>query len=215
MKKIILFSILLILAAALSACAGANTDSNNGSNSEELSLSTKLLIGTLKLEGTPQAVDAKEAANLLPLWNLLKSLTSSDTSAQQEIDSIVGQIQAAMTPEQLQAIDAMKLTRQDTFRVMQDLGLVTQDNSSGTPEAHAQGQGGDFGGPPAGGEGGDGGGHAGGGEGGGSGFSGGQNLDPQQIATAQARRSQEGRLNRIPQVLLDALIKLLETRSQS
>ncbi|PJH74752.1 MAG: hypothetical protein CO064_10305, partial [Anaerolineae bacterium CG_4_9_14_0_8_um_filter_58_9] len=78
---------------------------------------------------------------LLPLWQEYNELTRSDTAAQAEIDAVVAQIQETMTPQQVQAITDMKLTQQDEFSLMQELGLVTsRPNASGTPQA-SSGQG--------------------------------------------------------------------------
>jgi hypothetical protein len=77
-------------------------------------------------------------------------------------------------------------------------------NANGTPEANRT--------PRAGGGGG---GFPGGGFGGPGGAPGGngQNLNPSQIATAQARRAQGGGFSsRLPAPLLDALIKLLQSK---
>jgi hypothetical protein len=208
MKKTTLISILLILALSGTACTGARPASNSNQGDEtprELPLATKLLIGTLKLEETPNAVDAQQAAILLPLWQLLKSLNSSGTTATQETDSVVQQIQAAMTSDQIKAIDGMDLSGRDLFTTIQSLGLAPQANAQGTPFPRPQGSFGNGGG----------GGPGNGGPGGGQVFvepGGGQNLNPQQIATAQARRSQGSFSNRVPTVLLDALIKLLESK---
>lgn len=223
MKKTlsILLLTLMFFALILAACntfgsqssnsrSGGNF-SNNGNNTTPLPLATQLLIGTFKLEGTPNAVTAEEAAKLLPLWQVYKDLSSSTSAAPQEVEALASQIQSTMTPEQTQAITDMKLTRRDMFDVMQKLGLAT--GFSGTPRANGTPRAGGSGGFPGGG----GGGFPGGG---GSGFNGGggggQNLSPQQLATLQARRSQngasDGQFARIPAPLFDALIKLLQTK---
>ena len=80
---------------------------------QPLPLAESLLIGTLKLQGTSNAVNATQAAALVPLWQAYAQLTSSNTAAQAEIDAVVTQIQQTLTPAQVQAITAMKLTRQD------------------------------------------------------------------------------------------------------
>ncbi|MBI3739311.1 MAG: hypothetical protein HY258_09730 [Chloroflexi bacterium] len=194
-----------MLALTLAACGSArptfnpNQQGNNGTP-RELQLADKLLIGTLKLENTPNAVDVNQAETLLPLWQLYKSLNASNTAATQETDSVIQQIQAAMTADQIKAIDGMKLTGRDIFTTMQEMGLAPQANAQGTPFPRGgfeNGGSNGFGRP-----------------GGGQGFNpGGQNLNPQQIATAQARRTQGGfGSNRVPTVLLDALIKLLESK---
>ena len=99
---------------------------------QPLPLAESLLIGTLKLQGTSNAVNATQAAALVPLWQAYAQLTSSNTAAQAEIDAVVTQIQQTMTPAQVQAITAMKLTRQDMFTEMSSLGL-TNGGANGTP----------------------------------------------------------------------------------
>jgi hypothetical protein len=228
MKKT-LVTILILFALTLTACGatnaqavnpagnassnGTSTGGGNGNsfNTAPLPLAMKLVVGTFKLEGTANAVTADQAAQLLPLWQVYKDLSVSTSAAQEEIDALADQIQGTMTPEQVQAITDMNLTRREIFQTMQDLGIESgnRPNASGTPRPNS-GQGGSFQG------GGPGGGPPGGGPGGGQGFNNGQNLSPQQIATFQARRTQNGggngQLNRIPPALFDALIKLLQSK---
>jgi predicted small secreted protein len=226
MKKIKF--VLLLLALTLAACgsntaptttAGPGADFQADGNVRELPLSTKLAIGTLKLEGTEYAVASDQAADLLPLWQVLNSLSSSDTAAPEELTAITEQIQETMTAEQLQAIEEMAITSEDMFATMQELGLVNapQVNASGTPQpgsgfggGQGQGPGGGFvpgGAPP-------GGGPPDGGPGGGVG---GQGLTQEQIATAQARRAEGGGGfgNRMLTPLVEAVIELLESKAGS
>lgn len=232
MKKVTFSIIMLALVFALVACGGASktaTTASDGTSSantaRELSLLTQLLIGTLKLEGTDLAVDAQQASDLLPLWQAYNELTRSDTAAQAEIDAVVSQIQATMTPQQVQAITDMKLTQQDEFSLMQELGLVNIQQASGTPGASSgegfpgfviEGEGLPGGGPMVV-QGGGPGGEAGGGPSGGPGGipGGAQGFNPQRMATAQASGTQTGGIRgRIPTPLLNALIELLQKRAQ-
>ena len=80
----------------------------------------KLALGTIKLEGTKQAVDPKMAAKLIPLWQLLAQLNSSSSSAPQEVTAVVDQIKSTMTPDQVKTINGMKLTQADIFTAFQD-----------------------------------------------------------------------------------------------
>lgn len=228
MKKKIFTIGLLILMLALTACGdqteaitNPDTSLQADPNSPELPLSTKLAIGTLKLEATEYAVASDQATELLLLWQVLNSLSSSDTAAPEELTAITEQIQETMTAEQLQAIEEMGFTQEDMFATMQELGLVNapQANVEGTPQPGAgfgggpgQGPDGGFvpgGAPPGGGPG--------GGEGPGGGF-GGQGLTQEQIATAQARRTEGGGAgfgNRMATPLVEAVIKLLESKADS
>jgi hypothetical protein len=226
MKKAALTTILTILVLTLTACgAASNTpqaDPNLLTDSYEnaLPVSTQLLIGTFNLEDTDLAATPEQAQELIPLWQVLQSLSSSDTVAQAEMDALVGQIQETMTPEQIQAIKAMNLTQDDLFATLQEQGLGGQGGGN-----FIQGESGNSGSgtmpvPPTGADGqvfvpG-----SGGGQGGGPGFGGGQGqgLSPEQIATAQARRAENGggfRLTNTPAPLIAALIQFLQEKAGS
>ena len=219
MKKITPM-ILTILILALTACGSAsnrtnrNSVSQSGSTTGQLPATTQLIMGTLKLDGSDQAVTAKQAADLLPLWQTMKVLSESDTAAQQEKDALIAQIQETMTAEQIQAITDMKLTRADMFALVQEQGTGASNSSTGSQNSNSQhrnsssnssrrnsgqGGGGFFpggGGPPEG------------------GFTGGQgqNLTPEQIATAQASRQQRSG-NIIPPTLINTLIEYLQKKA--
>jgi hypothetical protein len=184
-----------------------------------------LLIGTLKLQGTGNAVTATQAAALVPLWQAYAQLTSSNTAAQAEIDAVVTQIQQILTPAQVQAITAMKLTRQNMVTEMSSLGL-TNGGANGTPGfSFTPRPGGGTGGGArsAGGGGGGGGGFfaggggggfpGGGGGGGGVPGAGGTTTRPTPNATQQALRAQYA--NRIPTPLIDALVSYLQKTAGS
>ena len=236
MKKIFipLTALTAILAFVLVACgakpasAASNTANGNtrgtpgaGNLTQPLPLAEQLVIGTFKLEGTSNAVDAKTAAALIPLWQAYSQLTSSNTAAQAEIDAVISQIQTTMTPQQIQAITAMKLTRQDMFTTMSGLGLSNGFGGNGTPGfsgTPGAGRGGAGGGGRGGFTGGGGFGGGGGGFAGGGGFGGGAGTGtgstrPTPNATQQALRAQFA--NRIPTPLMNALISLLQKKVQS
>lgn len=230
MKKTLIFLTILagLVLVACSSSNGSNSTQNGDPGTGPLSSPLDLLVGTFRLEGTDNAVTAEQAAALIPLWQAYSSLSASDTAAPQEIDALVQQIHEAMTAGQLTAIEDMKLTGQDMFALMQEQGLANgfTGRGQGTPQPGGNG---DFpgGGFPAGGFPGGGGDFpAGGGgfpEGGGGflgsggGFNGGNggNLTPQQQATLSAfgaQRANEGGFNRVPAPLIDALVKLLQSK---
>jgi len=217
MKKI-LISVLMILTLTLTACGAASSGTQQSASDGQggsLPMQEQILIGSFKLEGTPQAITPQQAAQLVPLWQVYNKLSTSDTAAQEEIDGLIQQIQDTMTPEQMQAITDMNLTRQDIFTVMQDQGITEgRSQGNGNRQSGQNSNGGGFafgppdGGPPEGGFGGGGGGFA-GGPGGGS-------FTPEQIATAQAARAQGGfGSNRIPSGLIDALVQFLQKKADS
>jgi len=219
MNKIAI-SALIIFMLTLTACGAASNGTQQATSGQaegSLPIQEQVLIGTFKLEGTPQAVTSEQAAQLIPLWQVYKDLSTSDTAAQEEIDGLVQQIQGTMTPDQMQAIKDMNITRQDLFTVMQDQG-ITQGGGQGNGNRPSgqNGNDGGFGfappdgGPPGGFAGGEPGRFQGGGQGGGS-------FTPEQIATAQAAREQGGGFgfNRIPSGLIDALVQILQKKADS
>ncbi len=137
-KKTLGITTLIILAMTLAAC-GSNSPTASGSGSNTSNRGggfggggasrtpnpmTVLAVGTFKLEGTPQAVDATEAAKLIPLWQLMNQLETSSSTAPQEITATVNAIQAAMTPAQIQAIQGMQISQRDVFTVLQESGAL-------------------------------------------------------------------------------------------
>ena len=216
MKKI---AILVALVLTLTACAAASNGTQQAASGQpdgSLPIQEQVLIGTFKLEGTPQAVTAQQAAQLIPLWQVYNDLSTSDTAAQEEINGLVQQIQDTMTPEQMQAIQKMNLNWQDIFTVMQDQGITQGRGQGNSNRSNGQNSnGGGFGfAPPDGGPGGFGGGEPGRFPGGGNGQGGGS-FTPEQIATAQAARGGAGGLNRIPSGLIDALVQFLQKKAGS
>jgi uncharacterized membrane protein YgcG len=214
MKKISL-TIVTILILTLTACGSATTSNDSssfppvGSPAGELSASAQLIIGTLKLKETQNAVTAEQAAELLPLWQTMQVLSESDSAAVEETEALIAQIQESMTAGQVQAITDMNLTREDMMTIMQEQGMAMgaggQGNSSQSGNSSSSGQAVRPGGgmPPPNGE------FPGGGPGIGGG---GQSLSPDQIATAQASRQQSGG-SFVPPVLINALIEYLQEKA--
>ena len=89
MKKLTLI-LLTILALTLTACgASSSTEAVSSTQADPASASldgaTLLLLGTLKLDSTKQAVTPGQAKDLLPLWQVYQEISNSSTSAQAEI----------------------------------------------------------------------------------------------------------------------------------
>ena len=208
MTRTTIIGILLALMVALAACSVPGLSQGGGeadasTESIALPLPIQLSVGTLMLEETPQAVTAEQAQELLPLWQMLRTLQQSDTAAQVEIEAVLNQIQGAMMPEQLAAIEEMDLTPASMRTMAQELGL-----GIGGGEGSSGGQEGGFRPPdgmvPGGGPGPGGGMFPGGGMPGG-----GTDLSPEERATAMAERMSSG----FGMALTDRLIELLEARA--
>ncbi len=240
MKKSMIL-LILILAMVLTACSGNASPSGNFSNSAArpsgtqsgssagLSPALQVALGTLKLDKTTNAITTKEASDLLPLWETLQVLESSDTAATQEKDALVAQIQETMTKDQMQTIAEMGLTRQDMFAILQSQGQTFAFNAGQNGTGFAQngssssnttrrnfgnGGGGGFfaggaGGPPS----------------GGGGFGGGGNFQGQGTRTQSSngsstsstqnsnRRQFTADPNRIPTPLIQAVIEYLKKKA--
>jgi len=227
-KRAIIILAGALMLAGLAGCgnsaapAGSDTAAGalNADYENALPVESQLILGTLLLEDTELAVTDEQAAELLPLWQMMKELNTSGTAATQEKGGLILQIEAAMAPEQIQAIADKKLTQQDVFAYMQEAGMGGMPQLSGTPASPGDGGnafpggmagegGGGFvvegDGPPAG--------FAGGMPGGGPGAgpNSGQDLTSEQIATMEARRASRGTGGN-SYVLLDTLLELLDSK---
>jgi hypothetical protein len=150
MKRITFF-LLLIFAIALTACstAAAKSSTNATQTSDQLPAETQLAAGMLKLETTENKITAEQASDLLVYWQIYRQLSQSDTAAQEEVDALIAQIQAALTPAQLQAIQNMKLSQQDVSAITQGSTTAALSSSSQKNSSATAPNGGGF--PPAGG----------------------------------------------------------------
>ncbi len=213
MRTISLSSLILVL--VLAGCNGVNGNTNSGgtasltdSYSNAIPVPEQLIIGTFKLEDTDLAVTPETAAQLIPLWQAYSSLTASDSASQLELEALINQIQETMSPDQMQAIVDMKLTRDDIRTALQAQGGAfgpaggSGQSRGGTPVPGERGGGFPGGGPPDGGI---------PGIGGGGGFGRGQiaTPNPQAMATFQARRANTG----ASPGLINALIEFLQTKA--
>jgi hypothetical protein len=132
--------VLAVVAVVLAGCGGeatpATADEGSGvvytsealdtSYDGALDASTQLVLGTIQLEGTENAVTPGQAKALLPLWQALRG----GVTAQAEVAAVLKQIEGTMTSEQLEAIAAMQLTQEDLRAWMQEQGA---DVSGGFP----------------------------------------------------------------------------------
>ncbi|MBK9925132.1 MAG: hypothetical protein IPP66_07550 [Anaerolineales bacterium] len=106
-----------------------------------VSVELQLLLGTIQLEGTEQAITKEQASVLLLLWNNIQALSQSvqpqrnqpaqgqtviapstpeiNAEVQTQIDALVVQIQAVMTVDQLNAISGMQITKETAMTLVQ------------------------------------------------------------------------------------------------
>ena len=150
MKTLKTFVIILSLAVMVAACgaapapaqpAAAPAAASSGGLVENypdaLSVRNQLALGSLRLEGTANAVTAAQAAKLLPLWQALKALAANSTSATEEVTAVQNQISAAMTPAQISAIAGLKLTNAmlQTYYVEIGVSVASTPEPGVTPQS--------------------------------------------------------------------------------
>ena len=115
----------------LTACtSGSSKASSSTAKADSIAPALRLALGTLKLEGTEQAVDSKTAAQLLPLWQLLDELDTNGSAAPAEFTAVTEEIQLTMTSTQIKAIDDMQLTQQDVASASQSSGSTNAASST-------------------------------------------------------------------------------------
>ena len=103
-------------------------------------LEARLAAGTLALEGTPQAVSAAQAKALLPLWQKVKTLEGDANTQAADLQAAYQQVEAAMTAEQIKAIQAMSLGGPELQTLMQTYGIQgLQGGPGGAPPNGAPG----------------------------------------------------------------------------
>ncbi|MBN1149530.1 MAG: hypothetical protein JXA78_19875 [Anaerolineales bacterium] len=216
----------ILFSLALTACTGAATTATGqaGDGSPQASqpgeqrtmpLETQLALSAFKLEETDYAIDAKQAEKLLPLWKTARSLSQSETVAQEEVQAVFKQIENTLTPEQMAAIEDMELSFQDMGDIAEKYGIELGGGRFGdlSPEMQAtmqaaresgQGSPGGFGGQ----------GFPGGGPGGGMGDASG-GFSPEAAQTQMAAGSgPRGATLGLNSALLDAIIEFLEAKLQ-
>ncbi len=143
MKRLQRWVILLSLAVLAAACGGtpapatprpaAPAAAASGlvdDYDDALSIRNQLALGTLRLEGTANAITAEQAASLLPLWQAHKTLSASTTTATEEVAAVQDQISAALEPAQISAIAGLRLTNAMLQAYYVEIGVTVEK----TPE---------------------------------------------------------------------------------
>jgi hypothetical protein len=149
-KSAVVLFILLLSVVVLSACqkeeavqpadtvAESAEDAFDRFGSGELGQLNTLALGTLLLEESGDPVSPSQAADLIPLWQVLQSET---LKSQAETDAVLKQIEGKMTASQLNTIAGMELTREDMVAWMEAQGVEI----GGFGEDAGGGRGGGFG----------------------------------------------------------------------
>jgi hypothetical protein len=143
MKKLMELLITILLVAGLSACdtSTAMTPAKAArTNSKSLTSVEELILSTLKLEETSQAVDKTQVATLLPLWQAYVELQSNNSTATEEVEAVISRIQSSITAEQSKAIDNLELSSQDLIDTMASLGITNTPLSSQRTPSSSTGQ---------------------------------------------------------------------------
>lgn len=172
-KKIFYLLVVVPVILMVAGCSSLQLPGTSANNNQQQSgqpvgqpgdmpIENKLAQGTLKLEGTSQAVTAEQAKTILPLWRAVKSLSSSSTASPQELSALYQQIQEAMTAEQIKTIKEMSMSPEDTQAMMTKYGVQAnfptmdpqmqatrqaQRSSNSSSGGNGGGPGGGFGGP--------------------------------------------------------------------
>ena len=105
------------------------------------SVRNQVALGTLKLEGTANAITAEQAKSLLPLWQAIVALSGTTTTAEAELTAVQNQIVAALTPAQLQAIGALQLTTTQLNAFYAEKGIVMPTPVPGVTKVPGSGSG--------------------------------------------------------------------------
>jgi hypothetical protein len=161
MKPFVLIS-LTVLALLLGACGGATAPaapvaapivSNDEVTAplsatylkidyaDATSVRNQLALGTLKLEGTANAITAEQAKALLPLWQAVVALSGTATTAEAELTAVQNQIAEALQPAQLQAIGALQLTTTQLNAFYAEKGIVMPTPVPGVTKVPGSGSG--------------------------------------------------------------------------
>lgn len=136
MKSPTLFLVLALFALTVAACApaapaasvtaptSAATAALETTFPDAANLRSQLAYGLLKLDGTANAVTAEQAKSLLPLWQAVLALSGDETTATEELTAVQDQIAQTLTPAQIQAIAALKITNTELNTYYAQFGVA-------------------------------------------------------------------------------------------
>lgn len=115
-------------AAAAPATSGETQPVAPAENPGGLDTTSNLALGTLKLEGTENAVTQSQAAEMLPLWQVI---AGGSLKSAAETGAVIKQIESKLTDAQVAAIGAMGLTQQDVNDWMAEQGIEVRAPAEG------------------------------------------------------------------------------------
>ena len=107
---------------------------------DALTVRNQLALGLLNLDGMENRVAPEQAVTLLPMWQALRGTMRSGAAAAAEVDALLAQIEETLTPAQLDAIGAMRLT-QDDLRVWAESQGITLGTGEGAGGGMGSGSG--------------------------------------------------------------------------
>jgi hypothetical protein len=122
MKSSTIFLVLTLTVLTLSACAPVAPAANVATAPapaagaldltfpDAANLRSQLAYGIIKLDGTSNAITPEQAKTLTPLWQAFLALSGDETTATEELTAVQNQIAQTLTPAQIQAITALKIT---------------------------------------------------------------------------------------------------------
>ena len=128
-----IFLAITLFALTLSACAPAAPVAAPTSAAaaaiditfaDAASLRSQLAYGAIKLKDTPNVITPEQAKTMIPLWQAVIALSGDETTAAEELTAVQDQITQALTPAQIQAIAAMKITNTELNTFYAQYGVV-------------------------------------------------------------------------------------------
>ena len=109
----------VIPVATQAVTANNNSTTLNTNYADAAPVEMQLLVGIFKLESTTQAITSEQAKSLI---THLTSLQGNNLT-QDQITSVVEQMQAVLTADQIAAIAHMQITQESAMTIMQEQGL--------------------------------------------------------------------------------------------
>ncbi len=133
----------MIVILALAGCkkaestpaAGVTNETPSTEGTPGMDKMETLILGTLKLEGSPDALTPEQARSLLPLWQLIQG---GSLKSDAETQAVLKQIEGKMTAAQLSAIESQPLNANDMRAWMEEQGMTWPQD--GTPGGAPGGQ---------------------------------------------------------------------------